>query len=89
MKILHLNFISSHLIQIHRNALQHIIRSISPVYCTLPSDSQVHAANGRSTEYRSVRPLSDFTGHNVLRCFFCSYGMVHEILQAPTLKDAD
>ena len=41
-----------------------------------PSNPQVHAADGECNEYRSVWPLSDFTGYNVLRCFFCGYGTV-------------
>jgi hypothetical protein len=67
--------------------MQHI--SIFPVYCTLPSNPQVHAADGRYTEYRSVWPLSDFTGHNVLRCFFCSHGTVEKMLHELVLEDTD
>ena len=60
--------------------MQHITYSIFPVYCTLSSNPQVHAADGRYTEYRYVWSLSDFTGHNVLSCFFCRHGTVEEIL---------
>ena len=45
---------------------------MTPLYCTC-FHSEVHTT-GRRTECLSVRPLSDFTGHNVLRCFFYSYG---------------
>jgi len=38
--------------------------------------SQVHAASGRRTEYRSVWSSSGPTSRNVLRCFFRSYGTV-------------
>jgi len=40
------------------------------------SHSQVHAASGRRTEYRSVWSLSGLISRNVLRCFLCSYGTV-------------
>ena len=59
-----------------RNTVQHITRSIFPVYFTLLSNPQVHAADGKCTEYQSVWTLSDYAGHNVLRCFFYSHGTV-------------
>jgi len=49
--------------------------NISSVFILL-SNPQVYAADGKCTEYRSVWPLSDYAGHNMLRCFFCSYGTV-------------
>ena len=59
-----------------RNTVQHLIRSIFLVYFTLLSNTQVHAPDGKCTEYRSVWTLSDYAGHNVLRCIFCSHGTV-------------
>jgi hypothetical protein len=54
-----------------------------------PPYSQVHAATGRYTECLSERPLSDYVGHFVLRCFFCSYGTVQKLLHVVTLQDTD
>ena len=34
-------------------------------------------------------PLSDYAGHNVLRCFFSSYGTVYKLLHVVTLDNTD
>ena len=78
-----LNIIPTHEIHIcyhpelkDRNEVEHIKRSILSVCFTLLSNPQVHAADGKCPEYRSVWSLSDYAGHNVLRCIFCSHGTV-------------